>query len=216
MSFARTHVAASLIGVAALTMLASANAQTVYRIVGPDGKITFSDQPPVQANAKLSPVVPLGGGGGNSGAGLPFELRQVVGKYPVTLYTGANCGPCGAGRAYLSSRGVPFTERTVTSVEDAEALKRLAGDNSIPVLTVGGQQIKGYSDSEWGQFLDAAGYPARSALPASYRNPEAAPLVAVQRQAPVAATPAPEQAAPVQPSRAAPQERPDNPAGITF
>ena len=217
MSFARTHVATSLIGLAALTMLAaSANAQQVYRIVGPDGKVTFSDQPPLQANAKLAPVVPLGAGGSSAGAGLPFELRQVVGKYPVTLYTGANCGPCGAGRAYLSSRGVPFTERTVTTLEDAEALKRLAGDNSIPLLTVGGQQIKGYSDSEWGQFLDAAGYPARSALPASYRNPEAAPLVAIQRPAPVAATPVPEQAAPAQPSRAVPQERPNNPAGITF
>jgi glutaredoxin len=158
-------------------------------------------------------VVPLGGGGGSNGAGLPFELRQVASKYPVTLYTGNNCGPCGAGRAYLSSRGIPFTERTVTTAEDAEALKRLAGDNSIPLLTVGGQQIKGYSDTEWGQFLDAAGYPARSALPPSYRNPAASPLVAIQRPAPAAA---PVESAP-EPVRAPPPvERADNPAGIKF
>jgi glutaredoxin len=214
MSLARPKAVASLIGLAALTMLAaSVNAQQVYRIVGPDGKVTFSDKPPVEANVKLAPVVPLGGGGGSNGAGLPFELRQVASKYPVTLYTGNNCGPCGAGRAYLSSRGIPFTERTVTTAEDAEALKRLAGDNSIPLLTVGGQQIKGYSDTEWGQFLDAAGYPARSALPPSYRNPAASPLVAIQRPAPAAA---PVESAP-EPVRAPPPvERADNPAGIKF
>jgi glutaredoxin len=214
MTLARPKAVASLIGLAALTLLAaSAGAQQVYRIVGPDGKVTFSDKPPVEANVKLAPVVPLGGSAAANGAGLPFELRQVASKYPVTLYTGANCGPCGAGRAYLSSRGIPFTERTVTTAEDAEALKRLAGDNSIPLLTVGGQQIKGYSDTEWGQFLDAAGYPARSALPASYRNPPASPLVAVQRPAPAAA---PVESAP-EPVRAPPPvERADNPAGIKF
>jgi glutaredoxin len=215
MSLVRPNVVASLIGLAALTLLAaSVNAQQVYRIVGPDGKVTFSDKPPVEANAKLAPVAPVGGGAASNGAALPFELRQVASKYPVTLYTGNNCGPCGAGRAYLSSRGIPFTERTVTTPQDGEALQRLAGDNSIPLLTVGGQQIKGYSDAEWGQFLDAAGYPARSALPAAYRNPPAAPLVAIQRPTPVTGSePQPE---PVRAPSPPPQERADNPAGIKF
>jgi glutaredoxin len=146
---------------------------------------------------------------------LPFELRQVASKYPVTLYSGNSCGPCGAGRAYLSSRGIPYTEKTVTTPEDAQALQRLSGDNSLPLLTIGGQQIKGFSDSEWGQFLDAAGYPARSTLPAAYRNPTALPLVAVQRPS---ATPAPAaEPAPAAPTFSpAPQEQANNPAGIKF
>ena len=216
MSFARQNVA-SLIGIAAFTMLtASVHAQQLFRIVGPDGKVTFSDTPPLDSNAKRAQAVVLGGGGGSAGSdgALPFELRQVTSKYPVTLYTATSCGPCGAGRAYLSSRGIPFTEKTVSTPEDAQALQRLTGDNSIPLLTVGGQQIKGYSDSEWGQFLDAAGYPARSTLPAAFRNPAATPLVAVQRPAPV---PAAAPVAPPEPVRAAPvQERADNPAGIRF
>ena len=216
MSFARQNVFASLIGLAAFTMLtASAHAQQVYRIVGPDGKVTFSDKPPIETTAKQVPAVVLGGGGGaGNDAALPFELRQVTSKYPVTLYTGANCGACASGRAYLSSRGIPFSEKTVSTADDAQALQRLTGDNSIPLLTVGGQQIKGYSDSEWGQFLDAAGYPARSTLPSAFRNPAATPLVAVQRPAPV---PAAAPVAPPEPVRAAPvQERADNPAGIKF
>ena len=41
---------ACLLGTAALLCLASSvQAQTVYRIVGADGKVTFSDKPPVNA-----------------------------------------------------------------------------------------------------------------------------------------------------------------------
>lgn len=200
---------------AALLMAGQVQAQTVYRVVGPDGKVTFSDKPPAasdQATATGAGGKPLGSGG----AALPFELRQVASKYPVTLYTSSNCAPCGSGRALLSSRGIPFTEKTVGSSEDAEALQRIAGESSLPFLTIGGQQIKGYSDAEWTQFLDAAGYPKSSVLPASYRGPAATPLVAVQKPAPAAK---PEEAqtprAPATPSRPA-VGTPPNPAGIAF
>lgn len=200
----------------------TAQAQTIYRIVGADGRVTFSDKPP--ATPDKATVTGAGGRSAPADAGageLPFELHQVVNRYPVTLYTSTNCPPCGAGRALLSSRGVPFTERTVNTAEDNAALQRLSGDNSLPFLTIGGQQIKGYSDSEWIQFLDAAGYPKTSQLPASYRSPAPAPLVAVQKPD---ATPAPAAmsqtrrandvptVAPVQP----PAVTPSNPAGITF
>ena len=217
MPFARPSVVAGLIGLAVTMFVPQTHAQQVFRIVGPDGRVTFSDKPPVEANARLAPVVPQGGGGSSNGAVLPFELRQVASKYPVTLYTASKCVACGAGRAYLSSRGIPFTEKTVVTAEDAEALQRLAGDLSIPLLTVGGQQIKGYSDSEWGQFLDAAGYPAKSALPASWRNPPTSPMVAVQRPAtPASDGTAEAPAAPGRFASPAPVERGDNPAGIKF
>ena len=206
---------------AALLTMSSASlwAQAVYRIVGPDGRVTFSDKP-LPATTGKSTTLDAGSAGPTSGGpALPYELQQVVSKYPVTLYTGANCGPCGSGRAMLTSRGVPFMERTVTSPQDADALQRLSGDNTLPLLTIGGQQLKGYSDTEWNQFLNAAGYPKTSQLPTSYHNPPAAPLVAVQKQPP--ANSATSDAA-REPS-AAPAARPtpdrsgvDNPAGIRF
>ena len=110
----------------------------------------------------------------------------------------------------------------MTTAEDNEALRRLSGDNVLPVLTVGGQRIKGYSDTEWHQFLDAANYPRTSVLPSTYRFAAARALVVVQKaEAPKAeeettartdasgtdarATPAP-----------APAISPSNPAGIRF
>lgn len=176
----RTGAACALLFAGSL-MAGAGFAQGVYRIVGPDGKVTFSDQPPPAATAR--PVTGVSAGSGGSGGGnasLPFELRRVASQFPVTLYTGKDCSPCNSGRNLLAARGIPFVERTVTTPEDAAALTRMAGESSLPVLTVGSQQIKGYSDVQWGQYLDAAGYPKQSQLPANYRAPQPEPMVASQ------------------------------------
>ena len=181
-----------------------AGAQTIYRIVGPDGKVTFSDKPPLDtskssatsASGKPQPVP------GDSV--LPYELRQSVSRYPVTLYSAANCVPCNSGRLLLQSRGIPFTEYTISTPEDGEALQRLSGGNNLPFLTIGGQRIKGYSETEWSQFLNAANYPASSVLPASYRAQPPRPLVAVQKPTPPKA----------EEEQAKPEEKPNDPAQV--
>ena len=199
-----------------------AAAQTIYRIVGPDGKVTFSDKPPVdaaKATATTAAGKPVSGGGDSV---LPFELRQVVARYPVTLYAGANCPPCNAGRILLQGRGIPFTEYTVSTSEDAEALQRLSGNNNLPFLTIGTQKIRGYSEAEWTQFLNAANYPTTSALPNNYRTPAPRPLVAVQKPPAAKAeeTAGREQEKDKPDERAAPAEASEpnasNPLGIKF
>ena len=209
----KRHTIALLLINAALAGTAGlAHAQTIYRIVGADGKVTFSDKPPVSVNQGKVAGTGVGAAGAAASSSLPFELRQVASKYPVTLYTSPDCAPCSAGRSLLISRGVPYSERTVTTNEDAAALQRLTGENSLPVLTIGSQRVRGYSDVEWTSYLDAAGYPKASMMPSGYRNPPAAPLVTVQRPA----DPKPE--APVAPPAepAAPAPGPSNPAGIAF
>ena len=199
---------------------AAAQAQTLYRSVGPDGRVTFSDTPPPNATNKAAGST-AGSGPANAGAALPYELQQTVNRYPVTLYTSKDCAPCHSGRNLLVNRGVPFREKTVQSNEDIDALQRLAGSGELPVLTVGGQRLKGYSDVEWGQYLDAAGYPKSSQLPAAYRRPAATPLVARSAvSAPAAAATAARQTpaaptAPAEPSIAPPRTD-TNPAGIRF
>ncbi|MDB5893649.1 MAG: NrdH-redoxin [Rhodoferax sp.] len=217
-------------GLACLALLTAAvagvQAQTVYRIVGPDGKVSFSDQPPPPlAPGRASVANTAAASGRSTSAGLPYELQQVVQRFPVTLYTAPDCVPCGAARNLLVSRGVPFTERTITTNEDIDALKRISGEGNLPFGTIGGQQLKGYSDVEWTQYLDAAAYPKTSQLPPSYRAPSPAPLVAakpIEAPAPRAAgtAAAPGNAAP---GNAAPVNAPPanvrsntNPGGIQF
>ncbi len=220
---------------AALFYVQAADAQQLYRQVGPDGRITYTDKPPTGPEPAAPRAARSAGTGTGTGAGtgaaapaatggaLPYELRQVANRYPVTLYTGENCVPCGSARAMLSSRGVPFTEKTVSSNEDIQSLQRLSGDSSLPFATIGGQQLKGYSETEWTQFIDAAGYPKQSQLPRSYRNPAATPLVArATAQAPAAPQAAANPSAAPDPSAApaapavSPTPTPNNPAGIRF
>ncbi len=196
-----------------------AHAQTIYRIVGPDGKVSFSDKPPADAAAATATNA-----SGKAVAAvdnvLPYELRQVVNRYPVTLYSGATCAPCNSGRILLQSRGIPFTEFTISTNEDVEALQRISGDNSLPFLTVGGQKIKGYSEAEWVQFLNAANYPLTSSLPPNYRSAAAKPLVTMQRPAPApnqaSVATASEEKPPVADPIPAPTSNPSNPGGIKF
>jgi glutaredoxin len=195
-----------------------AAAQGVYRIVGPDGRVSFSDQPPPASNA--TPAARTGASSGTAGAALPFELRQVASRYPVVLYTGNDCAPCNSGRNLLNARGIPYTEKTVTTAEDIEALKRLAGEASLPFLSIGAQRLRGFSDTEWTQYLNAAGYPAQSALPSSYRRAAPSPLVAVTPATPAAAAaPAAADAgaqAPTAPAEIPVEPPVNNPAGIRF
>ena len=166
----------------ALTLTAGAfdavGAQTLYRSVGPDGRVTFSDVPTLGASAA----------GGRSAAetepdrlrGLPYALRQVAERFPVTLFTSRDCAPCDAGRAQLVARGVPFDEKTVTSDEDGRALQAWAGDTRLPILRVAGTRLSGFNATAWTQTLDLAGYPAAITLPAGYRNGIASPLAPPQ------------------------------------
>lgn len=205
-----------------------AQAQQVYRSVGADGKVTFSDRAPEVSGVNVSATA-ANAAGAQANPRLPYELRQVASKYPVTLYTGDNCAPCIAGRAMLSRRGIPFAERTVVTAEDSQSLQRMSGETTLPFLTIGSQQLKGFADAEWTQYLTAAGYPAASALPVSYRSPAATPLVSVAAAPAVnaadpatAATPGGSAGTTVtarparQAGRADRQRENSNPAGIQF
>jgi glutaredoxin len=197
----------------------AANAQ-VYRIVGPDGRVTFSDRPPPDGKATPAQTVPLGAAAGSvATASLPSEVRNAATRYPVTLYTGKDCAPCDQARTFLTSRGVPFTEKTVSTEADLRALRNVSGATNLPFATLGAQHLVGFSDSQWSQYMDAAGYPKTSVLPPNYRNPAPAPLVAVETprtEEPTAQAPAraPAREQPPQPMPSDPS--PANPAGIRF
>lgn len=202
------------VGAACCLLVAAgwALAQPIYRSVGPDGRVTFSDRPLGTTSAPAGSAPPAQA----SAPALPYALQQVSNRFPVTLYAGPNCAPCDSARQLLTQRGVPFSERTVDTNEDIEALQRLTGDTSLPAVSIGAQQLRGFAAAEWTQYLDAAGYPAASQLPTGYRPAPARPLVAVQPA--VAASAPAEQGKPAAPAAPAqpPQPLPASPGGIQF
>ncbi len=191
-----THRPATLLASALLLTLTALPAHAIYKIVGPDGKVTYSDTPPPEGSQAKVRTVAAGGSpsGAPSLANLPTELRRAATQYPVTLYTGKGCKPCDAGRQLLQQRGIPFAEKQVGNTSnDVAAMQQISGSATLPVLVIGKQQLNGLTTADWQSYLDAAGYPRESVLPASYRNPGPTPLVPPQEEAPPppAAEPAP-------------------------
>lgn len=148
-------------------------AWAAYKVVGPDGRITYTDRPPADQAAQS---VGKAQSGAMAAVALPFELKQLANRHPVTLYTGRECAFCDTARQILRSRGIPHTEKTVNTPEDIRALNTQVGSNQLPTLRVGGKLIIGLQQAEWNTYLDAAGYPQQSKLPVGYVQPDALPL----------------------------------------
>lgn len=145
----------------------------LYKWVGPDGKVTYSDIPPPAGVKQAEQKTVTASSPATSG--LPYELAQVTTANPVTLYTSADCQPCNQGRTLLSARGIPFVEKTVGTREDMEQLRQAGGGGSLPLLRVGRNKQEGYETGEWTKLLTAAGYPETSRLPPGYRPRAAEP-----------------------------------------
>jgi glutaredoxin len=188
--------------------------QAQYKVIGADGSITYTDRPPAAGTGKIISLGALGASGGVSDVTLPAELRQAASRYPVTLYTvtGA-CEPCESARQLLRQRGIPFSEKQVQGPEDSEALERLSGGRDAPTLSIGSQTMRGLAPEVWGSYLDAAGYPRESRLPANYQYPPVAPITqrreAIENRAAAPLAVRPTAAEPTAPT-------PANPANIRF
>lgn len=206
-----THYATRFIALLAITMLAAGqiHAQQVYKSIDKQGRVTYSQTPPKPgSDDKLT---------GDSAANptLPYAVQQVANRYPVTLYTIPDSTYCVNARLYLMQRGIPFTEKTVNTPEDMAEFKNRLSENIFPTLTIGSQQLKGFDDTEWSKYLNAAGYPPKSVLPRNYTNPAPTPLVATKKTAEKSST----ATTPVTPKeQPAPTRQldPSNPTGIKF
>lgn len=197
---------------ATLWVLASTPAWALYKVVGPDGSVTYTDRPPTDAKGAQPLRTPASGA--TTTEGLPYELQQVVARYPVVFYSNKQCSPCDAARQFLNQRGIPFTEKTVNTSDDLRAYKALTGTDQMPTVSIGGQQLHGFARGEWSDYLNAAGYPAQSLLTGSYKAPAPTPLTPPRR-----AQEAPSADEPVRtPSPSAPSASPTGnaPPGFQF
>jgi glutaredoxin len=166
----------------------------LYKWVAPDGTVSYSDKAPPSTVAKVEKKSYTSG---PSLADLPYELAQAARANPVTLYTMQKCAACDQGRQLLNDRGIPFSEKTVSSNEDIERVQKISGGSQMPVIFVGRSKQTGFESGQWNSALTSAGYPTNNMLPKSYSNP-----------VPEAAAPAPK---PVE-EAAAPKKADEQPA----
>ena len=74
----------------AFLALAPLGAHALFKVIGPDGRVTYTDRAPQGNEGKVMPVSRETGRA--SDPALPFALRQVASRFPVTLYTMKDCG----------------------------------------------------------------------------------------------------------------------------
>jgi len=161
----------TLTGVALALVMGIASAQT-YKWTDPTtGRTIFSDRPPpagVKARAQGNVVPPDSSAIDN----LPYAVRQAARDFPVTFFTAEKCQQeCIQARQLLVGRGVPFRETRIATREQLDELKRLTGQEGVPVLRVGQQLSNGFNNETWNNLLDLAGYP--KSAPPGYRAPTA-------------------------------------------
>jgi glutaredoxin len=172
MKQAKTSVLFSVLLTIGLAAPASA---AQYKWIDDEGKVNYGDRPPTtQVRMLASP------GKGNSVSAappsadsvLPLSLKTAAARFPVVLYTGRDCAPCGAARAHLSKRGIPFVEKTISSEADAAAFRKLAfSEMTVPAVSVGRERLSGFEPGAWDGLLDAGGYPKASLLPPDFKGP---------------------------------------------
>lgn len=160
----------SLLWLAATLWAASTSAPALaqYKWVDVKGGVHYGDVPPVGVDA--STIDATGRAASAAQVSLPPALARLQSRYPVVMYATDDCKPCAMGRELLAKRGIPYTEKRVLAAADVEAFKRLGfTDVGFPSISVGRERITGFDSNAWTRLIDAAGYPAQSQLPPSYR-----------------------------------------------
>ncbi|MCE1181541.1 MAG: glutaredoxin family protein [Rhodocyclales bacterium] len=149
-----------LIVLMALFAMSGAHAET-YRWTDKSGRVMISDLPPGGQAQDVRKAVPVGEAATGD---YSFAARKAAESYPVTLYTGQNCGQsCDQALELLRKRNIPFTEKRIQSAEELAEFKKQYGDD-IPLLKVGNQRFQGYQASTYEQMLDLANYPKANPL----------------------------------------------------
>jgi glutaredoxin len=142
-----------------LLSMQAAYADDLYRWVDKDGQVHYSDTPHPDDADKVNLSV-FGKAASGVDANLPYQTRQVMKTFPVTLYTFSSCtDPCSQARDFLRKHHIPFTEKMLKSQEEINAFKEQSGSNTVPTLSVGKDWLQGFQEQEWQNELDAVGYP---------------------------------------------------------
>lgn len=73
----------------------------------------------------------------------------------VTVYSASWCGVCKQAKAYLSQKGIPYTEKDIERdpVAKAEVISKVGSTKGIPVIDVNGSVLVGFDQNALDQMI---------------------------------------------------------------
>ncbi|HYD33604.1 MAG TPA: glutaredoxin domain-containing protein [Methylophilaceae bacterium] len=134
-------------------------ADTLYKTVGPDGKITYSDKPPLKGNVEKkftfknlpSSKLPAPGNNSTTVNNTLTSTKPVAGS--VTLYTASWCGYCKQAKAYLAKQRIPYREVDIETQDGMAEFSRAGGSGAVPLLVAGKESVQGFSPEAYEAIL---------------------------------------------------------------
>lgn len=133
-----------------------ASADTLYKSVGPDGRVVYSDRPPADGKVEKifafsnMPATPLPESVTRYRQGLQKSLQTRLSNPQkpgagVRLFTAEWCGYCRKAKAYLAEKSISYQEYDIDTPDGKLAFAQAGSGGGIPLLLWQGQQLQGFS-----------------------------------------------------------------------
>ena len=153
---------------AALLVPLLAPAATLYKSIGPNGEITYSDQPPEKGKVEKTfnlanlPSTPMP----ESVVRYRNELEKSMkarladagarDSGQTVLFTAKWCGYCRQAEAYLAEKRISYQRQDIDTPEGMRALVQSGSGRGVPVLLVKGQKVQGFSRPAYDSLFASA------------------------------------------------------------
>ena len=156
--------AALLAFVASWALTAPALGETLYKTIGADGRVEYTDRPPAAGKAAKTlnftdlPATPLP----ESVLRYREELHRSMkdrlanaGKPAAgpQMFTAVWCGYCSKAKSYLAQRGIAFREHDIDTPDGQLAFAQAGNASGIPLLLLGEQRVQGFSAAAYDALL---------------------------------------------------------------
>lgn len=141
-------------------------ADTVYKVVDPDGTVRYSDKPPAGSSPAKTlefrhlPSSPLPDSVLRFRAEMEKRISARAADYrnpqrgEIRLFTAKWCPHCKRAKADLAKRGVAYAEYDIDTPDGMAAFIQASG-RSVPLLVTSSARVSGYSDGSYERVLSS-------------------------------------------------------------
>ena len=147
---------------------ATAQAETLYKVVGVDGKVTYTDQPPADRKSTTTlqfadaPTTKLPESVLKYQAELAKSLqnrlaqaKKIDATGTPTLFSAVWCGYCTGAKAYLGARRITYREIDIDTPDGGRAYFEAGGQRGVPLIIADGKRLSGFSSAAYDHFFSA-------------------------------------------------------------
>jgi glutaredoxin len=145
-------------------LLSSTSEAQMYRVVGPDGRVTYTDQAPQGKGTSVKEVnIPSYPEPQRWQAPTPTSeaasTSSSKGEAPASpsnelvMYSTQSCDYCKQARSYMRARSIAYREVDVGKDKAGAAEFARLGGKGVPLFSLGRQTLAGFSADSFDAFL---------------------------------------------------------------